>query len=130
MTLTYELIGSPAYLSPEGFNSSRVDSRADLFSLGVLAYELLLGRKPFVADSISRFAHLIQNEKPEAPSRFDPDFPVAVENLLASMLKKDPDERCQTAEVIRDSLQNILAQEDLYSFDGGEMLTFSKDDWK
>ena len=130
MTMTYELIGSPAYLSPEGFNSSRVDSRADIFSLGVLAYELLLGRKPFVADSISRFAHLIQNEKPEAPSRFDPDFPVAVENVLASMLKKDPDERCQTAEVVRDSLQNILVQEDLYSFEGGEMLTFSKDDWK
>ncbi len=129
LTMTYELIGSPAYLSPEGFNSSRVDHRADIFSLGVLTYELLVGRKPFVADSISRFAHLIQNERPVAPSKYDPDFPVAVETILAKMLKKSPDDRCQSAAEIRDCLQKIIAKPDINDVDDDLAMSFSRDDW-
>ncbi len=114
LTMTYELIGSPAYLSPEGFTSSRVDHRADIFSLGVLAYELMLGRKPFIADSISRYAHLIQYELPEEPRKLDPDFPKAIQAVLAKLLKKSPDDRYQHAGEIRDALTAISDHEDVH----------------
>ncbi len=115
LTMTYELIGSPAYLSPEGFTSSRVDHRADIFSLGVLTYELLLGRKPFIADSISRYAHLIQYELPEEPGKLDPDFPPNIQNILGRMLKKSPDDRYQDAGEIRDAFAEICARDDIFN---------------
>ena len=129
LTMTYELIGSPAYLSPEGFTTSRVDHRADIFSLGVLTYELLLGRKPFIADSISRYAHLIQYELPEAPSKLDPDFPLQVEAVLARMLKKNPEDRYDSAAEIRDRLREITSQAEINAVPPG-LATGSGSDWR
>ena len=129
-TLTYELIGSPAYLSPEGFTSSRIDYRADIFSLGVLAYELLLGRKPFVADSISRYAHLIQYELPEAPTKLDADFPPQVERVLARMLKKSPEDRYDSAAEISEKLRQVIAQDDIHLSSPDKDLAATEHDWR
>ena len=125
MTLTYELIGSPAYLSPEGFTSSRVDYRADIFSFGIMAYELLLGEKPFVAESISRYAHLIQYELPIAPVKHDPDFPDVLQDLIAGMLQKDPQDRISDAAHIEDVFKGVLDETEIPAGTG----KYSQKDW-
>ncbi len=97
LTLTGDIVGTPYYLSPEGFSSTRVDQRSDIFSLGVVAYELLLGRRPYAAESIFQLAHVMSTTLPPAPRAIDPDFPVALERILARMLRKDPEHRYATA---------------------------------
>jgi len=101
LTLSLEVLGSPAYMAPESYSGSQeVDLRSDLFSFGVLTYELLTGGLPFQADTIPAMAHIIANEKPVAPCRRNPQLPVAVEALIGRMLQKSPQERYQKAEEI------------------------------
>jgi serine/threonine protein kinase len=97
LTASGEILGSPAYLAPETFTSAAVDQRADIFSFGILAYELYLGQKPFQADNIPRFAWLIQNEPPVEPRKLDPNFPAALQAMMARMLKKNPAHRYPAA---------------------------------
>lgn len=108
LTMANELVGSPAYLSPEGFASSKVDARADIFSFGVLAYELLLGRKPFEGDSIPQFAHKIRTEPPREPRKIATDFPEGLQQVLARMLRKRPEERYATVNELANDLRNYL----------------------
>ncbi|MDP7397397.1 MAG: protein kinase [Lentisphaeria bacterium] len=93
LTVSTNLVGTPVYLSPEGFHSSKVDRRTDIFSLGVVAYELFMLQRPFVAESIAQYANVIQNDRPMEPRRLQPDFPLRLQSILARMLKKEPDER-------------------------------------
>lgn len=103
LTMTSELLGSPAYLAPEAFSSSRVDARSDIFSLGVVAYELFLGVKPFQGKDISHFAHLVQHDRPVEPRHIDPGFPPELQDILARMLKKKPADRyASTRQVLAD----------------------------
>jgi serine/threonine-protein kinase len=74
-----------------------VDHRADLFSLGVLAYELYLGRKPFDAKTIPQFSEMARNHHPIEPRKLDKGFPEQLQDVLAMLLKKDPDRRFQSA---------------------------------
>ncbi len=102
MDLTHvgELVGSPYYMAPEQFTSSKVDNRADIFSLGVMAYELFLGQHPFVASNISQVSYLIQLEKFTAPKIVNPEFPRELGMIIARMLQKNPDDRYQTAKEV------------------------------
>ncbi len=104
LTMTACLMGSPAYLAPEGFLSAKVDARADLFSLGVVGYEFCLGgRKPFEGETIAALAMRIRTEKPVEPRKLVPDFPPLLQDVLGKLLRKTPEERYQTAaEVVRD----------------------------
>lgn len=108
LTLTNNVMGSPAYLSPEAFASPRIDYRADIFSLGVVAYEMLVGQRPFSGDSLARFAQTIPAEKPPRPTRLDPSLPAALELVLARMLKKDKRARYQSAAQVAEDLQSFL----------------------
>lgn len=112
LTLTLNLMGSPAYLAPEGFVTSKVDARADIFSLGVVAYEFFLGCKPFQAGSIPALAMKIRSEAPVEPRKIEPKFPLQLQDVLARMLKKDPGSRYQTAAELRDQLQGLLDMDD------------------
>jgi serine/threonine-protein kinase len=90
-------IGTPLYMSPEQARGERVDKRSDVYALGVLAYELLVGRLPFTGDTTVAvlMAHIIQ-EAPR-PSEAAPDLPALLDAPILSMLDKDPEKRPASA---------------------------------
>ena len=106
LTMTREVLGSPAYMSPESFDSSIVkDCRSDIFSLGVIAYELLTGIKPFYGDTIGELMNAIQYELPIEPLKINDSFPAYMQDILAKMLAKDPDERFSSPEGLLKALK-------------------------
>jgi len=115
LTVSTNIVGTPVYLSPEGFHSSKVDRRADIFSLGVVAYELLMLQRPFVAQSIAQYANVIQNDRPIEPRQLRPDFPLRLQSILARMLKKDPDERYNNTDELVSDLDEYLKSPHLRS---------------
>ena len=97
LTMTANIIGTPTYMSPEAFVSAKVDERSDIFSLGIVAYEFLLGQKPFQSDNFRALVKAIQFGKPQNPCKIDPNFPQKLQRLLAKMLKKSPANRYRSA---------------------------------
>ncbi len=101
------LIGTPLYMSPEQCRGLDVDARSDLFSTGVVLYELLTGEKPF-RGNMEQITYKICHEEPEPPSRLSKlRLPTAVDQLLATALAKDPAARFQDAHAFRDSLREV-----------------------
>jgi serine/threonine protein kinase len=91
---TMGTMGTPAYMAPEQWgDSSKVDWRADLYSLGCLAFEMTCGRPPFVAENIAEACGKHLNEPPPRASSLMPTVPAKLEQLLAQLLAKDPAER-------------------------------------
>ncbi|WP_049575549.1 protein kinase domain-containing protein [Streptomyces sp. SBT349] len=101
MTQTGMVVGTPQYLSPEQALGRGVDARSDLYSVGVMLFELLTGRLPFDADSPLAIAYAHVQEEPPAPSSINASVPPAVDALVATALKKNPNERFPSAEVFR-----------------------------
>lgn len=90
------ILGTVNYMSPEQAKGEPVDGRTDIFSFGVLIYEMVAGRTPFAGDSLSEtFANLI-NAAPLPLSRFSPDVPDELQGIVSKMLRKNKDERYQT----------------------------------
>lgn len=102
MTQTGMVVGTPQYLSPEQALGRGVDARSDLYSVGIMLFELLTGRLPFDADSPLAIAYAHVQEEPVAPSTINQAIPPAVDALVARALKKNPNERFPTAEAMRD----------------------------
>jgi serine/threonine protein kinase len=97
LTLTGGVIGTPEYMAPEQASGDGIDHRADLYALGVVLYEMLVGERPFVADT--PIAVLLQHLQDAPPSVLTarPDLPAAVGEVIARALAKDPAERYATA---------------------------------
>ncbi len=108
LTMTSQFVGSPAYLSPEGYRYGQVDDRSDIFSLGVVAYELLLGTKPFMGENISELSRRVLRSNPLAPDKLQPDFPPQLQHILARMLRKDPAQRYASAAALHVDLETFL----------------------
>lgn len=89
------VMGSPKYMSPEQLSEEHVTNRTDLFSLGVVMYELLTGKHPFEAENFSRLVHLILNETPPPMKDFRTDVPEVLEKIVRKAIHKDADERYQ-----------------------------------
>lgn len=102
------LIGSPAYMAPESYLGVDVDARADLFSLGVLGYEILTGRRPFTGDSLDSLGEQIRTRRPTEPRKLDPEFPADLQAILARLLKKNPPDRYQGAAELVEDLNRYL----------------------
>ncbi|ROR34679.1 serine/threonine-protein kinase [Inmirania thermothiophila] len=101
-TRTGTVLGTPAYMSPEQVAGQRVDGRSDLFSLGVMLYQLLTGELPFRADSMTGLMYKITHEPHRPPSRLNPRLPPCIDELLAKALAKTPQARFQSgAEMAR-----------------------------
>ncbi len=112
LTATGEVIGTPTYMSPEIFSGDPVDGRSDLFSLGVILYQLLTGLGPFEADAVSRTIYRILHEEPKRPSSIRPELPSDWDYVCNKLLAKDPAERYGSAERLIEDLES-LARGDL-----------------
>jgi serine/threonine protein kinase len=104
------LIGTPAYMSPEQAAGQTLDARSDLYSLGIVLYELLVGQAPFGGGSTYTTLHAHLTEPPKPPSSLNPEIPPAVELVLLRALSKDPDDRYPSAAAMYDDLRNALIQ--------------------
>ncbi|MBF8269225.1 MAG: hypothetical protein HW386_934 [Gammaproteobacteria bacterium] len=89
------VMGSPKYMSPEQLNEEHVTNRTDLFSLGVVMYELLTGRHPFEAENFSRLVNLILHESPPPLRNFRSDIPEVLEKIVRKAMQKKADDRYQ-----------------------------------
>ncbi|MCB1742429.1 MAG: protein kinase, partial [Gammaproteobacteria bacterium] len=97
------LIGSPRYMSPEQVKEQELTGQTDIYSLGVVLYEMLVGRPPFNGTNLSRLIDQIQNEEPPSLRELRPELPEALENVVRCAMDKDRAHRYQTgAEFARD----------------------------
>src|SRR5262249_7172057 len=103
--------GTPAYTSPEqaGGEGHRVDGRSDVFSLGVVLYELLVGRAPFRADSPAELLEQVANHEPRPLRQLDEGIPKELERICLKALSKRASERYLTARDMADDLRHFLA---------------------
>ena len=92
-TQFHGFLGSPLYMSPEQINEWKISTNTDIFSLGVVMYEMLTGHHPFKADNLNAISKKITSEKPAPLSDFRNDVPEGLEYALKRMLKKSPDKR-------------------------------------
>lgn len=102
------VIGTPAYISPEQAKGRDLDRRTDIYSLGIVLFEMVTGQLPFNADDIT--ALLVQHvqQPPPPPRLINPDIPMALENVILKVLEKDRDRRFQTCRALADALQATL----------------------
>ncbi|MEV0638179.1 protein kinase [Streptomyces sp. NPDC050619] len=109
MTQTGMVVGTPQYLSPEQALGRGVDARSDLYSVGIMLFQLVTGRLPFDADSPLAIAYAHVQEEPVAPSSVNRSLPPAVDALVARALKKNPNERFPSSESMRDECLRVAA---------------------
>jgi serine/threonine-protein kinase len=109
MTGTGQVLGTPSYMSPEVVKGQGADSRSDLFSLGVMLYEMLTGTKPFLGDNITTVIYKIIGEHPEPPSAVKASLDPGVNCVLLKALAKNPAERYQSCGELVTDLKNHAA---------------------
>jgi serine/threonine-protein kinase len=107
-TMTGMILGSPKYMSPEQVSGKRADTRSDIFSLGVVLYEMLTGTSPFVADNIHGVMYQTMNFNPPAPRTLNPELPEVLNFIVAKALAKNLDDRYQKAADFADDLRRAL----------------------
>lgn len=99
------MLGTPSYMSPEQLASTKVDGRSDIFSLGVVLFELLTGEKPFVGDSAATLMFQIANQPHPSILTIRPDLPAACEAIIDRALQKDAAQRYQRASEMAQALR-------------------------
>ena len=106
-TVAGVVMGTVHYMSPEQALGRDVDGRSDIFSLGVVLYELTTGRLPFLGGSPTETIERIANAQPEAIARFNYDVPAELERIIRRCLEKDPEERYQMAKDLLIELKHL-----------------------
>jgi serine/threonine protein kinase len=109
-TQTGVVLGSPKYMSPEQVLGKRAEPGSDIFSLGIILYEMLTGQAPFVGAEINAIMFQIVNLAPPAPSSVNPDAPEMLDFIVAKALAKSLDERYSSASQLADDLRECAAQ--------------------
>lgn len=108
MTKTGIAMGTPNYISPEQLKGLKPDRRGDIFSLGVVMYEMLLSKRPFSGENITSLIYSILNTEPENPSTSNPQIPMIFDRIIEKTLAKNPDDRFQTAAEVAISLEDFV----------------------
>jgi serine/threonine protein kinase len=110
------ILGTPQYISPEQARGERnLDARTDIYSLGIILYEMVVGRVPFSADTPYAIVHSHIYTAPPRPSAVNPEIPPAVEQVLLKALAKDPAERYQSAVEMMQEFQEALTASGLHA---------------
>jgi eukaryotic-like serine/threonine-protein kinase len=115
MTRTGATLGTVAYMSPEQTRGGRVDARSDLWSVGVVLYEMLTGQRPFRGDGTEAVIFGIRNDAPEPVAVLRPGVPAALAALVERCLEKEPERRFASAAALRDALRDALRGEGVES---------------
>lgn len=102
------LVGTPHYMSPEQFMGQKLDGRSDLFSVGVMLYELLTGRKPFPGEALTTVMHQVLKTIPEEPRLLNPTVSEALSRVVMKALSKKPQERYATGQAMASALRESL----------------------
>lgn len=108
MTKTGVAMGTPNYISPEQLSGGKVDGRSDLFSLGVMFYEMMLGQRPFAGENLTALIYSIMNKEPEVPSKINPRIPPLFDMMIQRALQKDPANRYQKARDMGAALSDFV----------------------
>lgn len=107
LTATGQFIGTPNYMSPEQVTGDPVTNRSDLFSLGVVLFELLTGTRPFAGSSLTEITYKIVNTPPPIPSQLRPGLPPAFNPILLKLLEKDPSKRYASGADVAKALEAL-----------------------
>ena len=108
-TKTGTILGTPSYMSPEQLAGKHVDGRSDLFSLAVMAFQMLSGELPFQGDSMAALMYQIANEPHPKIRSINPKLPPELEKFFDKGLAKDPDQRFATGKALANGLKTCLA---------------------
>ena len=101
------IIGTPEYMSPEQVEGKEADQRSDIYSLGIILYEMVTGRAPFEGDTSFSVAYKHRHEAPEEPRKFNPQLPDALNRVILQCMEKDRETRYQTAQELLADLEKI-----------------------
>ena len=99
--------GTAVYMSPEQARSEDLDSRSDIFSFGVVLYEMATGKKPFTGMNVVTTLHAVLNQKPPSPRTANPAVPVELEAIIGKAMEKDREKRYQNAAEMKADLQRL-----------------------
>jgi eukaryotic-like serine/threonine-protein kinase len=105
--------GTAVYMSPEQARSEELDPRSDLFSFGVVLYEMATGKKPFTGTNVVTTLDAVLHQKPPSPLSMNPTLPTELEGIIGKAMEKDRTQRYQTATLIKADLQQLKKETEL-----------------
>jgi eukaryotic-like serine/threonine-protein kinase len=112
LTVCGQILGTPAFMSPEQLNGRPVDGRSDLFSLGAILYTLLTGHRPFQGNSVFTVSFKVVHHEPVPVAALNLDLPSGLNDVVVQAMAKDPAQRYRRGKEMARDLQNILDQEE------------------
>lgn len=112
LTVCGQILGTPAFMSPEQLNGRPVDGRSDLFSLGAILYTLLTGHRPFQGNSVFTVSFKVVHHEPVPVAALNLDLPSGLNDVVVRAMAKDPAERYRRGKEMARDLQDILDQEE------------------
>lgn len=125
LTQTGSMIGTVSYMSPEQVMGSQVDHRADLYSLGVVMYELLTKQSPFVGGQVANQIFKILQERPTPPRQINTDIPQSLEAICVKLLEKNPEQRYQNAAELANDLSAFVKGEQVHGRKAADISQFA-----
>jgi serine/threonine-protein kinase len=105
-------MGTPSYMSPEQVSGKKVDGRSDIFSLGVVLFEMLAGEKPFSAEDMTSLMFKIAKEKHPSIRSINPRVPQVIDQIIDKALEKEQEKRYQRAGQMAEHLKTVMKKID------------------
>jgi serine/threonine-protein kinase len=102
------VLGTPSYMSPEQLAGKKVTGQSDIFSLGVMLFQMVTGKLPFTGDSMATLMYKIANEKHPAPESINPDVPRCVSVIINRAMEKDVEKRYKRGKQMVDDINKCL----------------------